>query len=152
MQRHVKYSGRDYTNWTYKRVGFTTERRISETLLYINLKTYKSLAIVSWFTSHVIWCVFDKDTAPIHITALSPPTSLTLYPIYTPPPKSVGYISLILAESRQWAGQASSRPPNWQRSAPRNSNRKIIHRKPFFSPLKMLAAGKRRRRIDVASG
>jgi len=28
------YSGRDYTNWTYKRVGLTTERRIPETLLY----------------------------------------------------------------------------------------------------------------------
>ena len=38
---HVKYSGRDYTNWTYKREGLTTERRISETVLYsfLNLAT-----------------------------------------------------------------------------------------------------------------
>jgi len=29
-----KYSGRDCTNWTYKRGGITTERRITESLLY----------------------------------------------------------------------------------------------------------------------
>jgi len=37
VKLRVKYSGGDYTNWTYKRVGLPTERRITETLLYSEL-------------------------------------------------------------------------------------------------------------------